>query len=80
MVRAADFVYLVMYASVPPVLICLQVLNRFLIERNRITIPKSVNRGRIKENFEILDFKLTEDELRQLDALDKNLRLFLFDL
>lgn len=58
----------------------LQVLNRFLIDRNRITIPKSVNRDRIKENFEILDFKLTEEELGQLDMLDKNLRLFRFDL
>lgn len=56
-----------------------QVLNRFLIERNRITIPKSVNADRIKENFGALDFKLSDADLKVLDSLDKNIRLFGFD-
>ncbi|OQV21054.1 Alcohol dehydrogenase [NADP(+)] [Hypsibius exemplaris] len=56
-----------------------QVLNRFLIERGRATIPKSVHRERIKENFDILDLKFTPEDLQQLDSLDKNLRYFLFD-
>ena len=35
-----------------------------------ITIPKSVNPERIKENFEIFDFELTENEIKQIDELD----------
>ncbi|GAV06919.1 hypothetical protein RvY_16828 [Ramazzottius varieornatus] len=53
-----------------------QILNRFLIERGRVTIPKSVHRDRIKENFDILDFKLSEEDLKELDAMDKTLRYF----
>ena len=57
-----------------------QILNRFLIERGRVTIPKSVHRERIKENFDILDFKFSDADLKELDALDKNLRYFQFEL
>lgn len=56
-----------------------QILNRFLIERGRVTIPKSVHRERIKENFDILDFKFSDADLKELDALDKNLRYFQFE-
>ena len=31
---------------------------------------KSVNPERIKENFEIFDFELTENEIKQIDELD----------
>ncbi|XP_055333036.1 uncharacterized protein LOC129584749 [Paramacrobiotus metropolitanus] len=57
-----------------------QILNRYLIERGRITIPKSVNRERIKENFDILNFKLTDEDLKHLDSLNKDIRYFQFDL
>ena len=45
-----------------------------------MTIPKSVHRERIKENFDILDFKFSDEDLRELDVLDKNLRFFKFEL
>ena len=57
----------------------LQILIRFLIERGRMPIPKSVHRERIKENFDIFSFQFSDDDLRQLDALDRNLRYFTMD-
>ena len=47
-----------------------QIILRWDIQRGIITIPKSVNPERIKENFEIFDFELTENEIKQIDELD----------
>ena len=47
-----------------------QIILRWHIQSGFITIPKSVNPHRIKENFEIFDFELTEDEMKSVDALD----------
>lgn len=48
-----------------------QVLLRFLVDSDVIAIPKSAHAERIRENFGIFDFSLTEDELAALRALDK---------
>lgn len=42
-------------------------------------VPKSVNPERIKSNIQIFDFKLTDDELKGLEALDRNYRSNLFE-
>ena len=47
-----------------------QVLLRFLIQSNVAVIPKSVHAERIRENIDVFDFALTEDELASLRALD----------
>lgn len=47
-----------------------QIILRWDIQRGIITIPKSVNPERIKENFEIFDFELTPDEVKEIDGLD----------
>jgi diketogulonate reductase-like aldo/keto reductase len=47
-----------------------QIILRWDIQRGIITIPKSEKPERIKENFEIFDFELTEDEVKQIDELD----------
>ena len=47
-----------------------QVVLRWDIQKGIITIPKSQNPDRIKENFEIFDFELTPDEVKEIDALD----------
>ena len=39
-------------------------------------IPKSVTPHRIQENFEATKVPLTMDEVEELVAVDKNLRLF----
>ena len=48
-----------------------QVLLRFLVDSDVIAIPKSAHAERIRENFGIFDFSLTEDELSALRSLDK---------
>ncbi len=52
-----------------------QVLLRWAIQRGTIAIPKSTSPDRIKENIDIFDFELTTDEMGQINALNKNLRL-----
>ncbi|MEI7914911.1 MAG: aldo/keto reductase [Mycobacteriaceae bacterium] len=48
-----------------------QVVLRWHIERGDIVFPKSVHPQRMKENFEIFDFELTDEEIEALTALDK---------
>lgn len=48
-----------------------QVLLRFLVDSDVIAIPKSARAERIRENFGIFDFSLTEDELSALRSLNK---------
>uniref|UniRef100_UPI00398F194D 1,5-anhydro-D-fructose reductase n=1 Tax=Pristiophorus japonicus TaxID=55135 RepID=UPI00398F194D len=52
-----------------------QVLLRFHVQRNIATIPKSVSPARIRENAEIFDFELMEEDLQSLLALNKNWRV-----
>ncbi|XP_004851296.1 3-oxo-5-beta-steroid 4-dehydrogenase [Heterocephalus glaber] len=51
-----------------------QIALRFNIQRGVIVIPKSFNPQRIKENFQIFDFSLTEEEMTSIEALNKNIR------
>ena len=52
-----------------------QVLIRYQIERGVIVIPKSVNSTRIKENFNVFDFQLSFDDLKQINSLNNNTRI-----
>ncbi|MEN2741600.1 aldo/keto reductase [Microbacterium sp. X-17] len=51
-----------------------QVMLRWHLQQGRSAIPKSVNPGRIAENFDVFDFELTADELTRIDALDAGVR------
>ncbi|XP_076999958.1 aldo-keto reductase family 1 member D1 [Tamandua tetradactyla] len=51
-----------------------QIALRFNIQRGVVVIPKSFNPGRIKENFQVFDFCLTEEEMKDVEALNKNVR------
>ncbi len=48
-----------------------QVTLRWHIQRGDIIFPKSTTPSRIKENFELFDFELTDDDLAAISALDK---------
>ena len=47
-----------------------QIILRWHIQSGFITIPKSCNPERIKENFEVFDFELSEDEMKSIDELN----------
>ncbi|BCB05175.1 aldo/keto reductase [Bacillus sp. KH172YL63] len=51
-----------------------QVILRWDIQHGIITIPKSMTPSRMKENINLDDFSLSEKEMKQLDALNENLR------
>ncbi len=53
-----------------------QVALRFLTQENVIVIPKSTHKERMKENFEIFDFKLSNDDVETLRSLDKGESIF----
>lgn len=53
-----------------------QTALRFLLQIGVIIIPKSTHKDRMKENFNLFDFNLTEDEIAKIEALDKNESLF----
>ncbi|WP_243059615.1 aldo/keto reductase [Nocardioides sp. SR21] len=48
-----------------------QVTLRWHVERGDIVFPKSMHEARMRENFEIFDFALTEDEVAAITALDR---------
>ena len=49
-----------------------QIILRWDYQGDIVTIPKSVTEKRIKENMDILDFSLTDEEMEQIFAMDKN--------
>ncbi|HIZ83725.1 MAG TPA: aldo/keto reductase [Firmicutes bacterium] len=53
-----------------------QTALRFLIQSGVVVIPKSVRKERMQENFDVFDFALSEEEMRQIEALDTAQSLF----
>lgn len=53
-----------------------QVILRWLIQRGVIVIPKSVKKERMAENFDIFDFKLSDQDMQIITTLDTNKSLF----
>ncbi|UII55817.1 aldo/keto reductase [Cytobacillus spongiae] len=51
-----------------------QVILRWDVQHGIITIPKSMTESRMKENLNLYDFELTEEEMTQLDSLNENRR------
>ncbi|TYA74446.1 aldo/keto reductase [Seonamhaeicola marinus] len=51
-----------------------QVLISWALHRGTSVIPKSVNPGRIVQNFEAQAVELSEDDMAKIEALDKNYR------
>lgn len=53
-----------------------QIILRWHLQEGFCVIPKSVTPSRIEQNFDIFDFKLTEDEMDVVRSLDTGERLF----
>ncbi|TDD55094.1 aldo/keto reductase [Saccharopolyspora elongata] len=51
-----------------------QVVIRWHLQLGNIVIPKSVTPSRIRENIDVFDFALAEDEMTAIAALDRGLR------
>ncbi|CAH0559519.1 unnamed protein product [Brassicogethes aeneus] len=49
-----------------------QVVLKYQVQRGNITIPKSVTKSRIIENFDIWNFDLTKDDIALIDTFDCN--------
>jgi len=52
-----------------------QILLRWILDNGLSAIPKSTNAKRLAENLDIFDFKLSEDEVKQLCGLDAGIRI-----
>ena len=48
-----------------------QILIRWAIQRGMVVLPKSVNQGRIVENFSVFDFEIPDSLMKRLDDLDE---------
>lgn len=48
-----------------------QLILRWLLQQNISIIPKSTSYEHLKENIELNDFQISEDDMRQIDLLDK---------
>ncbi|WP_217581907.1 aldo/keto reductase [Lysinibacillus sp. GbtcB16] len=51
-----------------------QIVLRYDVQHNVVTIPKTMTATRMVENLDVFDFTLTDGEMAQLDALNDGLR------
>ena len=49
-----------------------QVALRQHVQRGIVVIPKSVHKERMRQNLDLFDFELTEDEMERLRSLDED--------
>lgn len=53
-----------------------QTALRFLLQSDVVLIPKSTHKNRMEENFNIFDFSLDAEEMKEIEALDTGNSLF----
>lgn len=47
-----------------------QIVIRYQVDRGHVVIPKTVTKSRLVENYEVLDFKLHQDDITYIDSFD----------
>jgi diketogulonate reductase-like aldo/keto reductase len=53
----------------------IQVVLRWDLQKDVVTIPKSVHKDRIISNAQIFDFELTPEDIKKIDSLDRSERI-----
>ena len=53
-----------------------QIILRWHVQSGNIVIPGSKNPAHIKDNFDLFDFALTEEEMERITGLDKGVRYY----
>jgi len=51
-----------------------QIILKWTLQQQIAIVPKSLNHNRLKENRDLFDFELTQEELHKVSSLNKNLR------
>jgi len=52
-----------------------QIILRWALQLGVSTIPKSSNLTRLKENFDVFDFQMSEDDMKMISAFNENFRV-----
>ncbi len=52
-----------------------QIIIRWAIQQGISTIPKSANFSRIKENFDVFDFEISEEDILKMNGFNENYRV-----
>lgn len=53
-----------------------QIILRWLIQRGIVVIPKTIHEERLIQNFDVFNFKLSDEEMQNIKNIDKNTSLF----
>ena len=51
-----------------------QIIIRWHVQRGVVVIPKSSNEGRIRQNYDVFDFELSDEDFEVINRLDRNER------
>ena len=54
-----------------------QIILRWHLDMGFIAIPGSKNIAHVKENFDIFDFKLSEEDMKKIESINKNKRCYI---
>lgn len=54
-----------------------QIILRWHLDMGFIAIPGSKNVDHVKENFDIFDFKLSEEDMKKIESINKNKRYYI---
>lgn len=49
-----------------------QVVLRWIVQQGIVTIPRSTNEERMRQNLDVFDFALSEGEMKYIDSLNQN--------